>query len=56
MVDYVGGVLKVQDGSIYYFKVNTSNWKFKVYMCSLTGKNKTVLTDWVDEIPAEYLE
>lgn len=51
-----GGVLKVQNNRVYYSIVNDRCDKFKIYTCSLTGKNKKAITDWMDTIPSEYCE
>lgn len=50
-----GNLASVKNGKIYYYKYNVKNWKIKVYSCSYNGKNKKVLTGWLDEIPEKYL-
>lgn len=52
-----GILLSVKKKKIYYGKVKSDGKeKFKVYSCSLTGKNKKALTGWIDwdKVPKEY--
>lgn len=50
-----GNLASVKNGKIYYYKYNVETWKIKVYSCSYNGKNKKVLTGWLDAVPAKYL-
>ena len=40
------GKLRYQDGG---------HIQFRVYKCSLSGKGKKAITDWLDKYPEEYL-
>lgn len=49
-----GGVLKVEKGKVYYYRLSQDTMKYKIYTCSLTGKKKKAVTGWVKEIPSKY--
>ncbi|MDO5155475.1 MAG: hypothetical protein Q4D51_05875 [Eubacteriales bacterium] len=49
-----GGMIKTKGKLIYYFVIDEKNWKFKIYTCSATGKNKKAITGWIERIPDEY--
>lgn len=42
-------------GKLYYAKCNAQRSKYKIYSCSLDGKNKFAETGWLDQIPSKYL-
>lgn len=44
----------IKNGKIYYYKADVKNNKYRLYKCSLTGKNKTALTGWTNEIPKMF--
>jgi hypothetical protein len=51
-----GSLLSVKNEKIIYCRVNEKTWKYKVYTCSISGKNKKALTGWSERIPDKYWE
>lgn len=50
-----GGYATIKNGKVYYSRFNEKIGKFKMYCCSLKGKNKKPVTGWLDTIPSKYL-
>lgn len=44
----------IKNGKIYYYKLNVKNNKYRLFKCSLTGKNKKTVTGWTDEVPEMF--
>lgn len=50
-----GILLKAEKNKIYYAVVNETYDKYRVYTCSLVGKNKKAISGWSATIPSKYL-
>ena len=51
-----GCLLKVSGNKIYYATASDDCSKFKIYTCTLKGKNKKAISGWLERIPAKYFE
>lgn len=45
----------IKSGKVYYTRYSMKTNKFRVYRCSLNGKNKKAVTGWLDRVPSKYL-
>ena len=50
-----GQPLEIKKNKLYYSRISLKTWKYRIYKCSMNGKNKKPVTGWMKNLPKKYL-